>query len=186
MGPLLSQNSYEVIHYPTLEGPDAFTSDLPRHSRVLCSFAAICVICLTGCSRSSAGGDNDAYFYNEKTKALFGASDKLLPPIDTDSGPATGVKAYVFTCGDPKDQKTHFIAYLEKLTPEGREAVGQATKSDKSSLALGFALDQHKADILVRRPNEEKWYPKYSPQGLALMKAGKESDGCAHPVPCLP
>jgi hypothetical protein len=129
---------------------------------------------------------NLVYFYNLKTKTLFAASDRLLPPIRTESGPDTGVKAYVYTCDSRNDPSKRVIAYLEKMTPEGQRAAAQALKDDNSGIGLGLAMDKLGASILVRRPQDEMWYPRNSPQGLAIMEAGMKSCGSDHPIICLP
>lgn len=126
------------------------------------------------------------YFYNEKTKTLFAASDRLLPPIKTESGPGTGVKAYVYTCASTNNPSERFIAFLEKMTPEGQQAAAQALKNDKSGIGFGMAMDKLGSSILVRRLRDESWYPKTSPDGAALMEAGIKSGGCANPTLCFP
>jgi hypothetical protein len=129
---------------------------------------------------------NLVYFYNLKTKTLFAASDRLLPPIRTESGPDTGVKAYVYTCDSRNDPGKRVIAYLEKMTPDGQRAAAQALKNDKSGVGLGLAMDKLGASILVRSLHDETWYPRNSPQGLAIMEAGMKSCGSDHPIICLP
>jgi hypothetical protein len=129
---------------------------------------------------------NLVYFYNLETKALFAASDRLLPPIRTESGPDTGVKAYVYTCDSRDDPSKRVIAYLEKMTPDGQRAATQALKNDTSGIGLGLAMDKLGSSILVRSLQDETWYPKNSPQGLAIMAAGIKSCGSDHPIICLP
>jgi len=127
-----------------------------------------------------------AYFYNLQTKSLFTASDRLLSPIDTPSGPGTGVQAYVFRCNGSTDPNAHFIAYLEKMTPEGKAAAEQELKTDRSPAAMGFFMDKHPDAILVRNLQDETWYLKSSPAGAAAMSAGLAAGGCDHPEACVP
>ena len=129
---------------------------------------------------------NLVYFYNLKTKTLFAASDRLLPPLRTETGPDTGVKAYVYTCDSRNDPAKRVIAYLEKMTPDGQRAAAQALKNDKSGVGLGLAMDKLGSSILVRSLQDETWYPRNSPQGLDLMEAGMKSCGSDHPIICLP
>jgi len=166
----------------------SFSKRYPRTTVALALVVAASVVAYLGVHLLSKPGrpQSLAYFYNVKTRILFSASDQLLPPIDTESGPATGVKAYVFSCGDSKNPAGRFIAFLEKMTPEAREAAYKEIKANESPLAMGFFLEQHQNVILVRSTKSETWYPKFSPEGWVLMKAGKESGGCAHPVLCLP
>jgi len=116
---------------------------------------------------------------------LFPASDLSVPPIDTKSGPATGARAYVFTCaGDAKP--TNFIAFLEKLTPEMKREVEAEVKQGSGQMGIGFALEKRPAGILVSAVEQEQWYPKFSPEGLQIMAAGRSKGGCPHPQPSLP
>ena len=128
---------------------------------------------------------NRVYFYNLKTKTLFAASDRLLPPIRTESGPDTGVKAYVYTCDSRNHPGKRVIVYLEN---DARRAASGSPgiKNDKSGVGLGLAMDSFGASILVRSLHDETWYPRNSPQGLAIMKAGMKSCGSDHPIICLP
>lgn len=160
---------------------------LQRCLRIILA-AILMVVALAALGRTlffkSARPKNMVYFYNEKTKTLFAASDQLLPPIDTDSGPGTGVRAYVFTAGDPKDESKRVIAYLEKMTPEARDA---ATADLKTNTApLGFIMQHYQNSMLVRRPDDSIWYPRHSPQGQSVMKAGREATGVSRPALCLP
>jgi len=164
---------------------------LQRHPRIVTALAFIATasaLAYLGVHLFSKPGrpKSLAYFYNEKTGKLFSASDQLLPPIDTDSGPGTGVRAYVFSCRDSKDTNGTFIGFLEKFTPEGKAAVLAELEADHSALAMGFAMDKNQSAILVRSPADQTWHPKSSPEGVALMKAGKESGGCSRPVQRLP
>jgi hypothetical protein len=129
---------------------------------------------------------NLVYFYNLKTRTLFAASDRLLPPIRTESGPDTGVKAYVYTCDSRNDPSNRVVAYLEKMTPDGQRAAAHALKNDTSGIGLGLAMDKLGSSILVRSLQDETWYPKNSPEGLAIMEAGIKSCGSDRPILCLP
>jgi hypothetical protein len=127
-----------------------------------------------------------AWFYNERTAALFTAVDQMIPPIDTESGAGTGVKAYIFTCGDCNDSSQRFIAFLEKMTPEGKEAVISQIKNDKSGVGLGFAMEKLELAVLVRSLENQEWYLKFSSEGQMVMASGKKRGGCENPLLCLP
>lgn len=129
---------------------------------------------------------NPVYFYNEKTKTLFADSDRLVPPIKTESRPGTGVRAYVYSCDNLNSRTERFIAFLEKMTPEGQQAAAKALINDKSGIGFGLAMDKLGSSFLVRSPRNETWYPKTSAEGAALMEAGMKSGGCLHPILCLP
>ena len=127
----------------------------------------------------------DLWFYNLKTHQLFPASDLSVPPIDTKSGPGTGVRAHVFTCA-ADSRPTNFIAFLEKLIPEARREVEEELKQGGGQMGIGFALERRQGGILVSAVEEERWFPKSSPEGLRIMEAGRMKGGCPHPKPSLP
>ncbi|MSU26482.1 MAG: hypothetical protein EXS27_01035 [Pedosphaera sp.] len=87
----------------------------------------------------------DLWFYNLKTHQLFPASDLSVAPIDTKSGPGTGVRAHVFTC-DRGSNPTNFIAFLEKLTPEVKREVEAELKRGSGQMGIGFALERRQGD----------------------------------------
>lgn len=126
------------------------------------------------------------WFYNLKTHELFAASDLSVPPIDTKSGPATGVRAYVFTPNDDSAPTNRFIAYLETLTPETKKEAEADLQRLGSQAGIGFALEKRMAGILVSSPDAIEWHPKFSQEGIEIIEAGKAKGGSTHPKPCLP
>ena len=127
----------------------------------------------------------DLWFYDIKARRLFPASDLGVPPIDSPSGPGTGVRAQVFSCGECTE-KERFIAYLETLTPQGKELVEAQVKANGNRTGIGFALEKQPYAVLVRLVDDETWYPQASAEGQALMQAGRLRGGCQHPRPCVP
>ena len=127
----------------------------------------------------------DLWFYNLKTRQLFAASDLSVPPIDTASGPGTGVRAHVLACATGPGADS-FIAFLEKLTPEMKQEAEAEVRQTRGQMGLGFALEKRQAGILVSAVEEEKWVPKFSPEGSRIMEAGRMKGGCPHPIPSLP
>ncbi len=127
----------------------------------------------------------ELWFYDLKTARLFPASDLSVPPIDTKSGPATGVRAHVFTC-DAASPPTNFIAFLEKLTPGARHEVAEEMRRSGGEAGIGFALEKRPGEILVSAVEKEEWFQKFSPEGARIMAAGKMKGGCVHPRPSLP
>ena len=117
-----------------------FIQKNPRTTTALVLVVAVAALAYLGMQLFSGPKrpKNPVYFYNEKTKTLFAASDRLLPPIKTESGPGTGVRAYVYTCDNFNSRSDRFIAFLEKMTPEGQQAAAQALKNDKSGIGFGM------------------------------------------------
>jgi hypothetical protein len=126
------------------------------------------------------------WFYDLKTRQLFAASDLSVPPIDTKSGPGMGVRAYVYASeGGPKSTN-QFIAYLEKFTPELKQAVAQQLRRAGRQMVIGMALESQPGGVLVSSPEEERWFPKMSREGQAIIQTGKQKGGSANPILCLP
>jgi hypothetical protein len=130
--------------------------------------------------------EGQIWYYNLKTQELFTASDLSVPPIDTKSGPATGVRAYVYVPEDRPDPTNRFIAFLETLTPELKREVEQDLKNTGQQLGIGFGLEKKTDGILVSSPDVIAWVPKFSPEGIEIMEAGKAKGGTAGIKPCLP
>jgi hypothetical protein len=126
------------------------------------------------------------WFYNLKTRTLFAASDLSVPPIDTESGPATGVRAYVYATGDGANPGNRFIAFLETLAPETKRDVEADLKRKGTPTGIGFLLEKRAGGILVSSPEVIEWHPKFSQEGAEIMKAGKKKGGSARIRLCLP
>src|SRR6266487_267071 len=94
---------------------------LNRWPKLVWTIAIICIVAASASLIQRTINANkrpkgEIWFYNLKTHQLFPASDLGVPPIDTKSGPGTGVRAHVYTCDTGPNPK-NFIAFLEKLTP---------------------------------------------------------------------
>ena len=128
----------------------------------------------------------EIWFYNLKTRQLFAASDLSVPPIDTKSGPGTGVRAYVYTCDGGPKPTNQFIAFLEKFTPEVKQGVEADLKRAGGQMNIGPALERRPGGILVSSPEVEQWFPKFSDEGRQIMEMGKKKGGGANATLCLP
>jgi hypothetical protein len=139
-------------------------------------------------TRNHGGGgrEGQAWFYDLKTRQLFPAPARSIPPIDAPSGSAAGVRAYVYACGESQVPGDRVIAFLEELTPDGKQEVEKYVKQAGSQAAIGSAMERVGDEVLVSSPEKEEWVPKNSPEGLSIMKLGRQKAGCAHPKLCLP
>jgi hypothetical protein len=126
------------------------------------------------------------WFYNLKTRQLFPGSAKSVPPLDTESGPATGVRAFVYTCADDADPTNQFIAYLETLTPEAKEKMDALLKRAGEHASLGILLDRAGDGVLVSLPEQEAWCPRDSDEGRQIIQTGRQKGGCSDPRLCRP
>ena len=130
--------------------------------------------------------EGDLWFYNLETGQLFPESDLSVPPIDTESGPGTGVRAYVYSCGDCANPDQRYVAYLETMVPQAKKAVEGYLKEFGTQTGIGMAIDKFEAGILVRAPEGIQWVPQMSPEGQRIIEKGRLGGGCTYPRPCLP
>ena len=139
-------------------------------------------------ARKPASGrpEGQLWFYNEITGQLFAASDLSIPPIKTTSGPGTGVRAWVFSCGDCANPDERFIGYLEKMHPNTKKIMDEEIAKTSVSMGIGKLIDKYSSGILVRSPNKKNWVPRNSPAGQAIIGNSLKTGDCSNPTPCLP
>ena len=125
----------------------------------------VLVVVLFLVARKPASGrpEGQLWFYNEITGQLFAASDLSIPPIKTTSGPGTGVRAWVFSCGDCANPDERFIGYLEKMQPTTKKFMNEEIAKTGASLGIGKLFDKYSSGILVRSPNKKKLGSPYQP-----------------------
>jgi hypothetical protein len=141
------------------------------------------------CTPASPPRITRAYYYDLGTNQLFSASESNVPPIpapsdDGKKGQASGVHAYVFSCGDCDDDTKRFIGYLETFTPEAHQAAIEL--QNPNSATTGPAMSAHIAGRLVMNPDDKKtgWVPSRSRQGSNIQSS---KCGAGHmPTPCFP
>ena len=139
-------------------------------------------------ARKPASGrpEGQLWFYNEITGQLFASSDSSIPPIETTSGPGTGVRAWVFSCGDCANPDERFIGYLEKMHPNTKKIMDEEIAKTGASMGIGQLIDKYSSGILVRSPNKKNWVPRISPAGQAIIGNSLKTGDCSNPIPCLP
>ena len=135
---------------------------------------------------TSGRPEGQLWFYNEITGQLFAASDLSIPPIETTSGPGTGVRAWVFSCGDCAKPDERFIGYLEKMHPNTKKIMDEEITKSGASMGIGPLIDKYSSGILVRSPNKKNWVPRISPAGQAIIGNSLKTGDCSNPIPCLP
>jgi len=108
------------------------------------------------------------------------------PPIETTSGPGTGVRAWVFSCGDCANPDERFIGYLEKMHPNTKKFMDEEIAKTGASMGIGQLIDKYSSGILVRSPNKKNWVPRISPAGQAIIGNSLKTGDCSNPIPCLP
>jgi len=113
------------------------------------------------------------WFYDLNTGKLFVAKSKLIPPIETPSGPLengelAGVKAYVFSYKYEPNESERFIGFLETFTPEARRNQTTSAKSRGDSAAE--LIKQWGDGRLIRRVEDEQWFAANSNEGRAIIE----------------
>ncbi|MFH1615693.1 MAG: hypothetical protein ABIG61_11505 [Planctomycetota bacterium] len=109
------------------------------------------------------------WYYDLNTGKLFTAQPGLNCPVDAPSGPLpdgspAGVRAYVLSYSDDPKTSDYFIAFLETTDPY--------MSSDSQNPAdpnLGGA-QRWAAGKLIRRLNDDRWFPAAGHQGIDIVK----------------
>lgn len=134
------------------------------------------------------GMDQPVYLYDLQTGERFRGKLNDYPPTDAPSGAGNGVRVYVFGCGSCDEEKL-VNGYLEKYTPEGREAALNA----RQSFAAGDVDESRRLDELaaqnklVRAVDGEQWFPSTSTQGRKIiLEAGGRACPGTVAFPCQP
>ena len=126
-------------------------------------------------------GPVQVYFYDLNTKKLFAADSNLYAPIEAPSDieankeageenerQRSGVRAMVFSCTDCRKKDTHLIAYLEKYPLEAKAALEKAMENPDD---VDYeALYEHELERLIKAPEDEKWLPANSEEGMNLVE----------------
>jgi hypothetical protein len=120
-------------------------------------------------SGGSAPGEN-AFFYDVSAGELFTAPVTAVPPIDSvDGGEPDGMRAMVVsTTGQPEDESSWQVVYLERYSDELKRQMEQAQQTGGSP-AIGRGAAQ--AHRFIRRLDESNWHPMYSPEAEAILSS---------------
>lgn len=200
---------------------------LNNNSAVVTILAVVILILSLGFIIMQASGPKykaqivDVYYYDLGNGTIFTAKSNEIPPIESKSGPGPagnpqGVRAYVFSCGDCKNESERFVGWLEMYTREAKEmmqspnrmgpgmppppgspnaAPGSPAAAPGSPAApAGQAqppgpefFDFWEKGHLVRTVEEDSWVQANSPEGFAIMQALQGKCGQgAIPKPCFP
>lgn len=98
----------------------------------------------------------NVYYLDLNTGRLFADKASLIAPIaspsDSPSGKVTsGVKAYVFSCGDCNDEKQRFVAWVERHIPAAKEL---REKGDGANVGVDGLIDSLSAPIEISTDNK--------------------------------
>ena len=126
------------------------------------------------------------WYYDLNTGKLFTAVSGKIPPIKAPSGPLpdgkpAGVRAYVFSYTKEPNAPDKFIGFLETTDPN-------VPNHKRINLDLRYeGSDKWAKGRLVRRVEDEMWFPANSPIGRAVMrKSFRPNKNGKHPNYCPP
>ena len=133
----------------------------------------------------SDGISEKTFFYDQSEKKLFAVSREELPPIKgLNNAEEDAVRAVVISLnGNPKDEKTRKIAYLEKYAPEFKDHLAKVRTGQVEAMARG-TRDQYR---FVKRVEDSQWYTVSSPEGEKILAEWNvPGPNGKYPVVCSP
>ena len=123
------------------------------------------------------------WFCDLNTGKLFTARSGLTTPIEAPSGPLpdgqkAGVKAYVFSYVSEPSESQRFVGFLEMADPNAEENGSVSVVSGAQLWGRGR---------LLRRVEDEQWYPANSEEGQEIFKGVFQANENGElPYYCLP
>lgn len=143
--------------------------------------------------RSSGPRVIDVYFYDLNAQKLFTAKSDAIPPIETESGPATGgapagVRAYVFACNDCGNENDRFIGWLEMYTPEAKALLSQpAAETPEQAAEREMRMyEVWENGQLIRAVEGGQWVRANSQEAINITSQIESKCPGGAPKPCLP
>lgn len=126
------------------------------------------------------------FFYDVSAHKLFTGPRQSPPPIRGVDGPEEdGFRAVVIsTTGHPMDKGSWKVAYLERFSPELKEASRTAQRTG-GELSMGRqAMQSHR---FVRFLEDTEWHPMDSPEAEVILNswAAPGTNGVV-PILCTP
>lgn len=167
---------------------------LNQHPAMASLLLAVVLLGSVGVATLRGGRDipTQQWFYDLGTGELFAADGNLLAPIDAPSGPAKGLEAAVFSCGDCGDSAQRFIGYFVFYTDYYKQAITMMRQSmDKDGTRATVSNEEGAlgggGGIMVRRVDDEQWYSMNSNQGAEIAVAPYDRcEGEIEPRRCYP
>jgi hypothetical protein len=162
---------------------------------LLAAVAAGFVINRLNSARAAGDRDGQVWFYDESERRLYSVPNDTLPPHKGIGGRKDdGVRAIAVAFrGNQSDPRKPRIAYLQTYTPELKALLERvrAARAARQPFNAGIPSrdsDYFQTNTLVRRPEEDRWHPSSSAEGLTIMSAWRSwrgPDG-QPPVVCVP
>lgn len=125
----------------------------------------------------------DVYYYDLGAKQLFVDKSDKYPPIATPTGEMKGARAYVFSCGDCKDESKRFVGYLEMYTPAAKDALENPKPINPDDMP---GVDVFEEGRMIRGVNDADWVKANSMEAFNIQDAVQTRCGEVPPKSCLP
>lgn len=132
------------------------------------------------------GGTDEAFFYDLSEQKLFTAPRTAVPPIKgLNDDKEDAVRAVVVsTTGNPREESSWKVVYLEMYSPELKRQM-EAAQATGTSPEMGRGGAQ--SHRFVRRVGEDQWHAMNSSEGERIVTewAAPGENGVT-PVVCTP
>jgi len=122
----------------------------------------------------------EAWYTDDDGKTWYADEKSLEPPIDHDG--KTAVRAFVFTCDEGKHE---FVAFLERYTPEAKQALDQARErmvSEKQPPPINLFESITRMGMEVKKPGDSEWVNVSNPKAVAIRKLDCPEGGAPQEV----
>lgn len=126
-----------------------------------------------------ASGDAKQYFTIDDGKTWFEDSYSKLTPFDKDGKQA--VVAHVYR---DVDNKQDFVAYMSRLTPEGRKIAEERAK--RAAAGEFGSVEGIIIPMEYKRPGEAAWLKGTDPRASAMINEVKSPKGSVNVEPVFP
>jgi hypothetical protein len=141
------------------------------------------------------------YYFDLGSKKLFASASGQPSPIVAPSGATQedgspgGVLAYVYSCGSCANREELFVAYLEQMSNEGREALAQLKAQDPNlrwedvppAGRRGMTVNPDESMLVATESLEGGWVSRESQEGIAIIDDAIQKCGEGkRPAVCRP
>jgi hypothetical protein len=148
---------------------------LNEHPLVTAGFALavpvliLCVIWRSAAKNNAATRSVSQAWYTDDDGKTWYADDKTLSPPFDHKG-KTSVRAFIYSCDGGK---TEFVGYLQRYTPEAKQAIEQSraqVRTENVPPSAALFKDIETSGIEIKKPGESNWVNVRTPQAQAIRK----------------
>lgn len=133
----------------------------------------------SGAGGGGAGAEAKQYYTTDDGKTWFADDYSKLAPFDKDGKQA--VVAHVYR---DLDNKQEFVAFMSRLTPEGKKIAEERAR--KAAAGDFGAIEGAVVPMEYKRPGEAAWVKGNDPRAMAIMNEVKSPKGSTNVEPVYP